>query len=141
MQNRHEIRVPDSELDFNEDLIYRWRGRLFTGVGFEESPDGALSEVSYECGVQQGPARDWYPSGGLKGESHFHDNVQHGVTREYSQDGSLLIESFYEYGILVEKRERASTGEMSTTYVAAPDGEMYGTLERYRRERGWPTSS
>jgi antitoxin component YwqK of YwqJK toxin-antitoxin module len=140
MQNRHENRVPDSELDFDDDLIYRWRGELFTGVGFEESPDGALSEASYEYGVQQGPARDWYPSGDLKGESHFHDNVQHGVTREYSQEGSLLMESFYEYGILVEKRERGSSGEMSTTYVLAPDEETYRTLERYRRERGWPTS-
>jgi len=133
-------RVPDSELDFSEDLIYRWRGTLFTGVGFEESPDGALSEVSYEYGVQQGPARDWYASGDLKGESYFHDNIQHGAAREYSQDGSLLTESFYEYGILVEKRVRASSGEMSTTYVLAPGGETYRTLERYRRERGWPTS-
>jgi hypothetical protein len=138
--DRQEARVPDSELDFDADLIYRWRGKLFTGVGFEIDAAGGLSEVRYRFGVQEGVARDWYPSGVLKGESYFHDNVNHGATREFAEDGSLIIECLYEYGILVERRERNKDGELAATFTIDAHGTTYSMLERYRREKGWPTS-
>jgi hypothetical protein len=139
-ENQPEVRVPNSELDFDDELIYRWRGSLFTGIGYEELPSGGLSEISYRYGVQEGPAHDWYASGAIKGESHFRENVLHGIAREYAEDGTLTKESHHEYGILVERRERNGTGEISMTFALDPDSYNYALLERYRRERGWPTS-
>jgi hypothetical protein len=131
-------RVPDSELDFDDELIYRWRGSLFTGIGYEDVPGVGLSEISYRYGMQDGLARDWYPSGAIKGESHFHDNVLHGTVREYDENGILLKESYHEYGILVERGERSANGEMVRTFRLDPGDHAYNLLERYRREKGWP---
>jgi antitoxin component YwqK of YwqJK toxin-antitoxin module len=133
-----EARVRDSELEYDDELTYRWHGSLFTGVGFDEAEDGSRSEVTYHYGVQDGPARDWYPSGVLKGESWFRDNVQHGITREYSQDGNLSEEISFEYGIMVYKLKRDQSGHMIETFRIDPDSQNYSRLERYRREKGWP---
>lgn len=138
--NEPELRVPDSELDFEDELFYRWRGAPFTGVGYEEIPGGGLSEVTYRYGVQEGPARDWYPSGALKGESNFQENVQHGTSIEYAEDGTAITEASYEYGILVERKEQDEDGHLVTTFVLPPDSETFALLERYRREKGWPGS-
>jgi antitoxin component YwqK of YwqJK toxin-antitoxin module len=88
--------------------------------------------------MQDGLARDWYPSGAIKGESHFHDNVLHGTVREYDENGILLKESYHEYGILVERGERSANGEMVRTFRLDPGDHAYNLLERYRREKGWP---
>jgi antitoxin component YwqK of YwqJK toxin-antitoxin module len=133
-----EFRVPDSELDFDGELIYRWRGELFTGTGYEESSDGSLSEISYRYGMQDGPARDWYPGGILKGESNFRENTLHGLSCEYAEDGTLVRETSYEYGMAVKKREKNSRGEIVTAFTLTADNQAYGLLERYRREKGWP---
>lgn len=138
--NGRELRVPDSELDFDDELFYRWHDSPFTGVGYENLPGGGVSEISYRYGMQEGPARDWYPSGSLKGESHFRENVQHGISREYAEDGSLIMEATYEYGILVKRRERDEGGRMVATFALGPDSDTYSLLDRYRREKGWPES-
>lgn len=59
-------RVPHEELDFDENLIYFHNRVRFTGIGYEDSPVRGLSEISYRDGYQDGPSRDWYPSGTLK---------------------------------------------------------------------------
>ena len=130
-------RVPDSELDYDEQLSYRWRGELFTGVGFDDSPSG-LSEITYRHGVQEGPARDRYPSGILKGESWFREGVQHGTAREYDEDGRASSEAVYEYGILISRSERDQDGRLRQVYRLADDSPNSRLLERFRREKGWP---
>jgi antitoxin component YwqK of YwqJK toxin-antitoxin module len=137
-QDKPEPIVPDSELDFDEDLVYRWHGKLFTGIGYEDRPGLGRSEVSYRYGVQEGPARDWYPSGTMKSESFFRENVLHGVTREYREDGALEKEVLYEYGIRVEEKERNDRGEMIAKFGLDVGDKKYKLLERYRREKGWP---
>jgi antitoxin component YwqK of YwqJK toxin-antitoxin module len=136
-QGKPELIVPDSELDFDEELTYRWHGELFTGVGYEDKPGRGRSEVSYRYGVQEGPARDWYPSGALKGESFFRENVQHGVMREYSEEGTLTKESLYEYGILVEEKQTNANGEMITKSILSAEDDKHKLLDHYRREKGW----
>jgi hypothetical protein len=120
-------------------LTYRWHGPLFTGVGFDEADDGTRSEVSYRHGVQEGPARDWYASGVLKGESWFRDNVQHGIAREYDNGGNLLSETSCEYGIMVFKSERNQEGCMIQTFEIDREDQNFARLERYRNEKGWPS--
>jgi hypothetical protein len=67
-------RVPDDQLHYDENLIYTYRGERFTGVGYEDVPGRGLEEISYVDGLQEGPARDWYPSGQLRGETMFRAN-------------------------------------------------------------------
>ena len=131
-------RVPDSELDYDEELVYRWQGALFTGVGFDEMADGVRSEVSYRYGLRDGPARDWYPSGALKAELWFRENVHHGMEREYDECENLLREGCFEYGILVSRAERDDQGNMAVKFRIDPDSKNYEILDRYRREKGWP---
>jgi antitoxin component YwqK of YwqJK toxin-antitoxin module len=137
-QGNPKLVVPDSELDFDENLVYRWHGELFTGVGYEDQPGLGRSEVSYRYGAQEGPACDWYPSGSMKCESFFRENVLHGTTREYGKDGTLVKEALYEYGILVEEKARDSHGEMAIRFKISARDKNYNLLERYRQEKGWP---
>jgi len=132
------MRVHDSQLEYDGDLIYRRHGELFTGIGYDDTPEQGMSEVSYRDGVQEGPARDWYLSGRLKGESYFRENVQHGVAREYAENGNVLSEAVYEYGILLSRAERNASGEMRSTYELSPDNPNYELVDRFRREKNWP---
>jgi antitoxin component YwqK of YwqJK toxin-antitoxin module len=102
------LRVPDRELDFDSELVYRWNGRLFTGIGFEHEPDGSVSEISYVDGWQHGVSRDWYPSGALRSESAFYANCLHGWSREYDESGSVRAETLYEYGIATVSARQAA---------------------------------
>jgi antitoxin component YwqK of YwqJK toxin-antitoxin module len=137
MSGQPATRVPDEELDYDEDLTYRWHGKLFTGIAYEHT-DAGLSEVSYSYGTQAGPTRDWYPSGTLKSEVNYQENVLHGSAREYAEDGSLTKESLYEYGILVCSRERQDGRDLVTTFMISSTDDTLALLERYRREKGWP---
>jgi hypothetical protein len=96
------------------------------------------SEVSYRDGVQSGPARDWYPSGSLKGESWFVEGVLHGAAREYDESGVLVEESLYAYGILISKRTRERGHRLVEREWLDPRSEAGQMLERLRRERRWP---
>ena len=62
-------RIPDSELDFDSDLVVTLEGVPFSGIAFEAHPEGGVSEVTYRKGRQEGPARDLYPSGAVRAES------------------------------------------------------------------------
>jgi len=132
------VRVPDSELEYDENLTYRWHGELFTGIGYDDTSPSGLSEVSYRYGAQEGPARDWFPSGALKGESWFREGVQHGTAREYDEDGEVSSEAAYEYGILLSRSERGEDGQLRQVYQLADDSPNRRLVERFRRERGWP---
>jgi hypothetical protein len=47
-------RVPDVELDYDEDLIYLYHGKRFTGTAYEDAPGVGLSEASDVDGWQGG---------------------------------------------------------------------------------------
>jgi antitoxin component YwqK of YwqJK toxin-antitoxin module len=64
--------VPDALLDFDENLVCTYEGERFTGVGYKDVPGYAVSEISHVDGLQEGPAREWYPSGQLKAETMLH---------------------------------------------------------------------
>ncbi|BDZ53054.1 hypothetical protein DSM26151_15330 [Agromyces marinus] len=131
--------VPDSDLDFDADLVCTLDGLPFTGTAFEESPVLGRSEITYRDGVQEGVARDWYPSGTLKGESEFVQGALHGVVREFRPDGMLAEESRYEYGIRILRRTFAADGSAVTTEKLDEGGDEADLLQRLRRELGWPS--
>ncbi|MEV6414219.1 hypothetical protein [Kribbella sp. NPDC051718] len=93
--------VRDSELEFDSDLVFTLDGEAFTGIAYEESAELGRSEIAYRDGLQEGLARDWYPSGVPKGESRYVQNVLHGTSREFDEQGRLVVEERYEYGVCV----------------------------------------
>lgn len=131
------MRVPDSELEFDAELTYRWRGQPYTGIGYDDTSTSGVSEISYRDGRQHGPARDWYPSGILKAQTYFRENTVHGVACEYNPDGTVTSETVYEYGIKIRRLERDARGSMHQTYRLSPDDPLHTLLERYRSDRGW----
>jgi hypothetical protein len=133
------VRLPDAALDFDSNLVSSVDGLPFTGVGYEDVPSRGLSEVTYRNGLQDGPARDWYPSGALKGESQFRENVLHGVLRELGPDGTVLLESRYEYGILISSVQRDVSGNVIESFEIDRAWANFALLERCRREKAWPT--
>jgi len=129
--------VRDSELDYDSDLVCTLDGKAFTGIAYEESPVLGRSEVSYREGVQEGLARDWYPSGVLKGQSAYVQGVLHGISREFDEDGHLMIEVRYEYGIRVMARRFGSDGSVVATEELDPNDEAARQLDRLRVTHGW----
>jgi antitoxin component YwqK of YwqJK toxin-antitoxin module len=131
--------VRDSELDYDSDLVCTLDGEAFTGTAFDESPDLGRSEVSYRQGIQEGPARDWYPSGVLKGESHYIQGVLHGTRKEFDEGGHLVAEARYEYGICVLARRFSSDGTVIASEELDPNGDTARRLDRLRSEHRWET--
>lgn len=129
-------RVRDDQLDFDEDLIYYYHGSRFTGIGYEDVPGKILSEVSYKNGMQDGPARDWLPSGRLKTESMYRENVLHGHVREFRDDGSLASEKNYEWGVLVSSAEFDEAGRPASTFYITEEDPSYDILQKRRRSFG-----
>jgi hypothetical protein len=132
------LRVPDSELDYDGELFFTYRGEAFTGVAYEEVPGKWLSEVSYRDGVQDGAGRDWYPSGALKGESWHRENTLHGFSREYNEAQVKISEEIYEYGILIRRTRWDDSGHEIDSWTIDPSGSSFARLQRYRAERQWP---
>jgi len=133
-------RVPDSELDYERDLVFTHEGVPFSGIGYEERSDLGLSEVSYRDGMQHGVSRDWFPSGKLKGESRYRENSLHGTTRELDEDGHILMEIEYEYGIVVSSRELDDHGNEIRSFEIETKDRLYAMLERLRTEKAWRSS-
>lgn len=53
-------------------------------------------------GFKQGVWKEFYPSGTLKKEENYKDNVLHGYYQEYNNNGSVTITMLYENGSIVE---------------------------------------
>ncbi|GAB3433824.1 toxin-antitoxin system YwqK family antitoxin [Flindersiella endophytica] len=131
--------VPDEELDFEADQVFTLNGLPFTGVGYEESPEIGRSEVTYQDGLQTGPARSWDPSGVLRSESYYYGGALHGMSRKFDSDGTLTLESRYEYGILLHQRAFGPDEEVIESYELDPNSYNAELLERYRRKYNQPT--
>lgn len=137
-QETPQLRVPAEALDYDGELLFTYRGEPFTGVAFEDEPGKWLSELSYSDGMQQGPARDWYPSGKLKSESWYRENTLHGFSREYNEDETVVSEDIYEYGIIIRRTRWDDAGIVTDSWHIDPAGDAFARLQRYRAAKGWP---
>ncbi|HEY9842918.1 MAG: toxin-antitoxin system YwqK family antitoxin [Candidatus Sericytochromatia bacterium] len=131
-------RVNGDELSMSSDYVYSWRGRPFSGIGYEKDSQGRLvGEITYLDGAQHGPTRIWFPeSGELRSETHYRHNSRHGLQREWykgSEGEALKSETEYEYGIVVRSRSWDLDGELAEDYVLTPDNPQYQTLELLRQ--------
>ncbi len=129
-------RVPMEEILEDEELLARLDGELFTGVAFEKNgPYGIASELTYVDGLQEGLARDCYPSGQIKAIARYRGGVQNGEEKEWYSDGSRKLEAIYEFGILLEKRVWSVDGTKTEDYVLGKDDPLQETLRLARSAR------
>jgi antitoxin component YwqK of YwqJK toxin-antitoxin module len=131
------LRVPDELLDYNEELFYTYNGESFTGIGYTDVSGYGRSEISYVDGAQDGPARDWYPSGQLKYEANYRVNTRHGSTREFREDGSLASEVTYDHGVLVRSVAYDSEGKAVDHYEISESDPNFSHLRRRREQGGY----
>ncbi len=126
-------RVPMEGILEDEELVAWLDGELFTGVAFEKNgPCGIASEVTYVDGLQEGLARDRYPSGQMKASTWYRGGVQHGEEKEWYSDGSRKLEAAYEFGILLEKKTWSDDGTRTEDYVLGTDDPLQETLRLAR---------
>ncbi len=128
--------MPDELLNYNEELTYTYRGERFTGIGYADVRGHGLSEISYVDGAQDGPARDWYPSGQLKYEANYRQNARHGATRQYREDGSLVSVAIYDHGVLVRSVTFDIGGKIIDYYEISENGPNFAQLQRLREKDG-----
>jgi len=129
-----QLRIPDDEIDFSDDLIYFYAGKRFTGVSYDDVPGYGLSEITYLDGLQEGPARDWYASGQLKSEANFHRNVRHGVSREWAESGELQKEDLYEFGVHVRSHVFGDCGEVTVAFELSDESPNFALLKQMREQ-------
>ncbi|WP_326668279.1 hypothetical protein [Streptomyces canus] len=129
--------VLDDDLDFDEDLIYTYRGELFTGIGYEESEGRRISEIRYVNGRQEGVSRGWHADGSLSEEASYRQNVLHGQRVRYDIDGHVRLEENYEYGILLSSIERDAEGEITDTFELKTGDPLWKTLIDFRAHFEW----
>jgi antitoxin component YwqK of YwqJK toxin-antitoxin module len=69
---------------------------FITGVDRKVNPKtGRITEIQYEDGVRNGPARVFFQNGQLWKDSQYKDNQLHGVSRLYDEKGLLKRETHY----------------------------------------------
>jgi len=127
-------RVPDSELDYDADLVFTHHGVPYTGIGYDEDAVCGVSEISYVDGRQEGPSRDWYPSGQLKAEVMYRNNVRHGYTREFTEDGVLSREELYDYGVRTQSIVFDAAGTEISVYRMPADDKRWNELRELHEE-------
>lgn len=55
-------------------------------------------------GLKQGGWKDFYPSGGIKSEKYFKDDLMHGYYKEYDNRGKLVLTMLYDNGTMVKSK-------------------------------------
>lgn len=55
-------------------------------------------------GLKQGDWKDFYPSGGIKSEKTFKDDLIHGYYKEYDTRGRLVLTMLYDNGAIVKSK-------------------------------------
>ena len=99
------VRVPFDALTFSDEQFYMLGASPFTGVAFETFADGAKSsETTFHDGIEQGISRFWSSSGVLLEESEKWCGACHGLTKGWTEEGRLLTEQWFEFGIKVAER-------------------------------------
>ena len=130
--------VRSDQLVFDSDGVPFLGGSVFTGVAFEDWPDGhRKSETRYYHGMLDGVAKEWYDSGQLKAEEEYETNGAHGFKREWYRDGTRKSEAYFQFGIpFLTKKEWAPDGAVTTVWRYPKTGKLYLSVEKRRQRKG-----
>ncbi len=64
------------------------------------------AEMTFENGKQHGPMKLWYKDGNKWLDMGYHKGEPHGWRRLWYENGEVEEESLFEYGVLVEQKNR-----------------------------------
>jgi len=117
----NELRVDFENLEYEMGWML-YEGVPFTGVAFENWPDGALRcEVPYLEGYKHGVEREWYQSGQVKEESELSNGGSHGKHTEWDEGGRIVVEAMYEDCQLIHKKNYRYDGSSSQAETVLSD--------------------
>ena len=86
--------------------LYVFEDIPFTGVATTAFPDGSRhQEFGFRDGVHDGVTREWNEAGTLIVETHFEAGKRHGKNTYWHPDGSLAKEQLYEHGESVSEKQ------------------------------------
>lgn len=127
------INSDDLELDYGDGDTYLWQGQPFTGLAYEQYPEGPLwSEMEYVEGREHGLAHVWFPSGQLQEETSYYRGKHFGPDREWDAQGQLRSEIIYEYGYRLRERTWDAAGRLVSDKPLEDDLVRYRRLEEMR---------
>ena len=95
MTTVERIDIDDSEVDMDYGGRVLYRGALFTGEVTEHSGDALISLDGYVDGVQHGLSREWYEDGTLRSEGTAHMGRPVGISKEWHPNGMLASERVF----------------------------------------------
>ena len=129
-------RVPDSEIDYPGDGYYYHDGQRFTGVEYflNEEEGWVEAETEYVEGLPSGLKREWAgPDKQLLYEGEFRGGVLHGRKRRWTEDGTLIEDGEYEYGIPLWEKWWDEDGDLVREYELSETDGNYTLLQEYRQ--------
>ena len=81
-------------VDIGGGDIYHYNGEPFTGILYENFPNGNLKyEIECKNGYPEGVQRHYYPNGQLWEEGFLKYNQDYGPFRQWDEGGNLIKES------------------------------------------------
>src|SRR5262249_38575929 len=109
-------RVSEDDLDF-EGVGVRHDGRLFTGVAYENWPDGTVrTEQQYSVGFPDGPSREYARSGRLLEEVLYENGELHGLSRWWDEAGRLRRERLAQVGTVIWRKDYGEDGAVQSEW-------------------------
>ena len=124
------VSIDDLDVDYTEAC---YQGVPFTGVAYEQHPDGSLvAETEYRNGLELGWARDYHPDGQMASEHYRGVFGPEGVAREWYPNGRLSREAFYEDGVPLSKRGWDEQGNLAYDWRLTPDDPDWTRLQARR---------
>lgn len=88
-------------------------GKPFTGVGFENCPNGVLGfEATFVNGFREGLVRYWYPNGNMETEFYAVRGQAVGTVLNWHSNGILKSLTRVEFGMELECFEWNVAGEL-----------------------------
>lgn len=128
-----DIRVNENALSYDNEDALLYEGKLFTGIGYAEYPDGTLRrEVKYVRGFPQGVCHEWHKNGQLRKEWYAEPSVAPSKTTEWYEDGHIKSSCIREHGIELEYKEWDKEGNLIVERKLNEDSPMHKLLERMR---------
>jgi antitoxin component YwqK of YwqJK toxin-antitoxin module len=126
-------RVRQKELDYESDGLYYLDGKPFTGTLEYLAKGGWVqAEEEYRDGLLSGWKREWHRPGALEKEAQCAWGACHGSYREWDEDGRLVVEGTYEYGIRVSGKRWDEDGRVVEDFRLRETDPDFDLLEAFR---------
>jgi antitoxin component YwqK of YwqJK toxin-antitoxin module len=129
------LRVPERDLRYNdEEGIYYYGDRPFTGVAFRTYPSGSpMTETQYEDGLFHGISRGFWESGKPETETSYAFGGQHGKSRSWYANGQLAEEDEAECAIIVRRKKWDEAGNLVEEWELKESDPNYEVLLHCRK--------